>query len=219
MLDTRFPRPEGDVGNPCTWAFPAIYETLPAATPARVVRHDLDTRDLLQPCLRALHRLVGRGACLITTSCGFLALYQEELQRHSPVPVIASSLVALPAIQAALPAGRLAGVITFDSRELGERHLRAVRADPATPIAGVEDGVELYPVIREDRTALDTRRAAQDVCEAARQLQRTTPKLSAVLLECTNMPPYRQAVTEALGLPVHDVVGVVSEVYARLRAR
>lgn len=215
MLDTRFPRPPGDAGNPLSWPCAAIYETLPAATPRRVVRRDLDVGELLQPCVAAALRLVSRGARLITTSCGFLALFQDALQRRSPVPVVASSLIALPGVQSALPPGLVAGVITFDSRELGERHLHAVQADAQTPIVGVERGAELYRVIRDDLTTLDTRRAAQDMRNAALRLQRVAPNLGAVLLECTNMPPYRSLVAQTLRVPVHDILSVVGDARAR----
>jgi len=216
MLDTQFPRPPGDAGNPLSWPFPSIYETLPAATPRRVIRRDLTVDELLPPCIGAVQRLVSRGARLITTSCGFLALYQSALQRCSPVPAVASGLIALPAIQSALPAGQVAGVISFDSRELGERHLRAAGADPRTPIVGVQEGAELYRVIRDNLTTLDTRRAAQDMRDAAERLRRGTPNLGAVLLECTNMPPYRALVAKTVRVPVHDILGVVGDAHARL---
>jgi hypothetical protein len=32
-----------------------------------------------------------------------------------------------------------------------------------------------------------------------------------VLFECTNMPPYRDAVARALGLPVFDILTVLEE--------
>ncbi|MEM9966664.1 MAG: hypothetical protein AAF755_01045 [Pseudomonadota bacterium] len=40
MLDTRFPRIFGDVGNAQTWPFPVRYATVPHATPQAVVGAD-----------------------------------------------------------------------------------------------------------------------------------------------------------------------------------
>ena len=37
MLDTRFPRPPGDVGNAATWPFPARYRIVKGAESRRVV--------------------------------------------------------------------------------------------------------------------------------------------------------------------------------------
>src|SRR5207248_5412930 len=39
MLETRFPRIPGDLGNAETWPFPVLYKVVPGASPHRVV-HD-----------------------------------------------------------------------------------------------------------------------------------------------------------------------------------
>ncbi len=39
MLDTRFPRVLGDMGNAATWPFPVHYEVVRGASPDQVVRH------------------------------------------------------------------------------------------------------------------------------------------------------------------------------------
>src|SRR5712672_44108 len=38
MLETRFPRIPGDMGNGLTWPFPVLYKIVPGATPDRVER-------------------------------------------------------------------------------------------------------------------------------------------------------------------------------------
>lgn len=93
MLDTRFPRVVGDIGNPLTFDFPVLYRTLRGASPQRVVRE----RDpaLLAPFIDAGRALVEQGATAITTSCGFLVLFQRELKAALPVPVWTSSLLLL----------------------------------------------------------------------------------------------------------------------------
>ena len=37
MLETRFARIPGDIGNASTWPFPVLYRVVPGATPTRVV--------------------------------------------------------------------------------------------------------------------------------------------------------------------------------------
>lgn len=37
MLDTRFARIEGDMGNALTWPFPVLYRVVRGASPKRVV--------------------------------------------------------------------------------------------------------------------------------------------------------------------------------------
>ncbi len=83
MLDTRFPRPPGDVGNPETYAragIPVHFFTVEGASPKRIVE-EADPR-LIQPFVDAAVRLVAQGASMITTSCGFLAAYQRRCFRR-----------------------------------------------------------------------------------------------------------------------------------------
>ena len=79
-----------------------------------------------------------------------------------------------------------------------------------TPVAGVEDGEHLARVLLEDLPELDAEAAARDVVAAARRLRAAHPGLGTVVLECTNMPPYRDAVAAATGLPVLDVLDLVA---------
>jgi hypothetical protein len=51
--------------------------------------------------------------------------------------------------------------------------------------------------------------AAPEVLAAGRRLLAAWPDVGAVVLECTNMPPYRDALARELGLPVHDLVTLI----------
>src|SRR5262245_1577293 len=88
VLDTRFPRVPGDIGNAGTWPFPVRYRVVPQASPERVVRQQAE--GLLAPFLEAAQALVADGVRAITTSCGFLSLYQHEIAAAVPVPVFTS---------------------------------------------------------------------------------------------------------------------------------
>ncbi len=206
MLETRFPRPPGDIGNPETFGGRAIYEIVPGAVADRVVRAGAPDPALLAPFLAARDRLVAAGAGLVTTSCGFLARFQEALARDCPVPVVTSSLTALPTLAARY--GHI-GVITIHAGRLTPDYLMAVAAAADTPVEGTESGREITPKLLGDATDLDLAAAERDVVEAGKRLQARVPDLAAVLLECTNMPPYRAALTGALGLPVFDILTVL----------
>src|SRR5688572_15199686 len=78
MLDTRFPRPPGDVGNALTWPFPTQYRIVTGAHQQRIMGAKPDPT-LLAPFLEAARDLEALGVRAITTSCGFLAAFQREL--------------------------------------------------------------------------------------------------------------------------------------------
>jgi len=94
MLDTAFPRPVGDIGNAASFDFPVLYRTVEAAVPDRVVRQS--DRELLPAFIDAGQALIEDGAGSITTSCGFLVLFQKELEDALSVPVITRRFVRLP---------------------------------------------------------------------------------------------------------------------------
>jgi len=216
MLRTGFPRLLGDVGHPETWTFPTRYRVVETADVASVVKSGPLPLNLLMAFIDAGWSLVEEGATLITTSCGFLVTAQKALGEALPVPVVTSSLLQIPQVQASLPEGRRVGVLTFDSRRLSEWQLAAAGAAPDTPVSGIEEGGELHRVITEDLERLDAGAAEADVLAAGRALQEATPDLGAVVLECTNLSPYRAALSAALGLPVYDLVTLVE---GRLGAR
>lgn len=215
MLKTGFPRLPGDVGHPATWSCPTRYRVVEAATVASVVKSGPLPLPLLMAFIEAGWALVEEGATLITTSCGFLVTAQKPLAEALPVPVVTSSLLQIPQVQASLPPGRRVGVLAYDARRLSIAQLAAAGAPPDTPVAGLEGGSEFHRVIAEDLKQLDKRAAEADVLAAGAALQAACPELGAVVLECANLPPYRAALEAALGLPVYDLVTLVE---ARLAA-
>jgi len=209
MLKTGFPRPPGDVGNPATWSCATRYRVVQSADVAGVVRSGPLPLHLVMAFVEAGWALVEEGATLLTTSCGFLVTAQPALAEVLPVPVVTSSLLQIPAVQASLPEGLRVGVITFDARRLSAAHLQAAGAPADTPVVGLEEGSELHRVISQDVGWLDSEAAKDDVLTAGAALKERCPELGAVVLECTNLPPYRAALEESLGVPVYDLVTLV----------
>ncbi len=218
MLDARFPRIPGDMGNAATWPFPVLYRVVRGASPERVV---LDgARDLLDAFIAAARDLIDQGAEAITTNCGFLSIFQRELAEALAVPVATSSLLQFPFVQALLPPGKRVGILTVSRSTLTPAHLAAAAIPADTPIVGTESGREFFRVlIKAEKQDMDIDLAEADILAAGRQLVANRNDIGAVLLECTNMPPYAAALREALGLPVYDIVSMITWFHAGLRPR
>ena len=218
MLDARFPRIQGDMGNAGTWPFPVLYRVVRGASPERVVLHG--AAGLLPDFLRAAKELVDAGAEALTTNCGFLSLYQHEIAAHVGIPVMTSALMQVPWVQAMLPPGRRVGLVTICAAKLSPAHLAAVGVPADTPVAGTEGGRELFRVlIRAESQDMDVAASRQDVLDAGADLVRRHPEVGAIVLECTNMPPYAAALQEATGRPVYDIYTMVCWLHAGLRPR
>ncbi len=215
MLDTCFPRPVGDIGNPDTFArlgIPVCYQVVRGASPQRVVR-EADGQ-LIQPFVEAAQMLVEAGARLISTSCGFLARYQRELQAAVSVPVISSSLLWLSAPELA---GQCCGVLTIDAPALEASQFAGVGADPATLVGGVAAGCEFQRRVIGNQPCMDFRQAEQDVVSAALALTQKHPEITTLVLECTNMPPYAEAVRAATGKRVEHIVSLIEQTWRSTR--
>jgi energy-converting hydrogenase Eha subunit A len=203
MLDTRFPRPPGDVGHPDAFGVPVRQRMVQGAWPGTIVQSAAGLRaaGVAPAFVQAVQALEAEGARAITTSCGFLVLLQGELQAAVRVPVITSSLLQLPVLLAQHPK---VGVLTISAAALGPEHLLAAGV-PANRLGdvvvqGVEPTGEFVTAILGNRDTLDIERAGRDVVDAAMALKLREPSLQSVVLECTNMPPYRLAVEAATGL-------------------
>ncbi len=215
MLEARFPRIPGDVGNAGTWPFPVLYRVVKDASPDRVVRRGAE--GLLPAFIEAARELVATGADGITTNCGFLSVYQEEIAAAVGVPVATSSLMQAPMIQALLPPGRRVGILTISKATLSEAHLAAARVPQGTPVQGTDGGREFTRVILGDEPELDIGAAEADLIEAGEALVAAHPDVGALLLECTNMCPYAAALADHLALPVFDMTSFVRWFQSGLR--
>ena len=218
MLEARFPRIPGDMGNAETWPFPVLFKVVRGATPERVVLEG--ARGLLPDFVAAARELVDLGAEAITTNCGFLSLFQAELAAAVAVPVATSSLMQVPWVQATLPPGKRVGVVTVSGGSLTPAHLAAAGVPLDVPVVGTEGGREFFRVlIQAQAVDMDVDLAEQDILDAGRALVAAHPEVGAIVLECTNMPPYAAALREAVGLPVYDIYSMITWFQAGLRPR
>lgn len=208
MLDARFPRIPGEMGNAMTWPFPVHYKVVRSATPDIVVRRGAE--GMLGHFIDAARELVADGCDGITTNCGFLALMQDEIAAAVPVPVLTSSLMQVGMVNALLGPDKRAGILTISASTLTPLHLSKAGVPADTPIGSTEGGTEFTRAILGNEMELDVEAARADNVTAALALQAAHPNLGAIVLECTNMPPYAADIRAATGLPVFSIINFVT---------
>lgn len=198
QLDTRFPRIPGDVACPDTYAVPIEVLLVPKAKVGRIVTDDPMAIDIA-PFEEALAHAQGE---VIVTSCGFLAPWQAHLQALTDRPLIASSLGALDGlVQQFSPAELI--ILTFDDAALSLAHLGG-HGTYLNSIVGLPKTSHLRDVIAGNRTVLDVETATQDVTTLL--ADHCSDMTRHILLECTNLPPYKSAITQRLRLPCTDIL-------------
>ena len=218
MLDTRFPRIPGDMGNAATFPFPVRYHRVPGAGPDLVVRRG--AAGLLPAFIEGARQLEREGVGAITTNCGFLVTLQRELAASVRVPVFTSSLLLVPLVHRLLPPGRRVGIMTVSAATLGSDHLEGAGIGRDIPVAvtGLETEKEFTRVLLGDELVLDVDIAREEHVRVARRLVAEKPDVGAIVLECTNMPPYSADIQRETGLPVFDIVSLVTMVHGALLA-
>ena len=217
MLEARFPRIPGDMGNAATWPFPVLYKVVTGATPRRVVVERAE--GLLANFVAAAKELASLGADGLTTNCGFLSLYQRELAAAVNIPVATSSLMQVGLIESTLPPGKRVGILTVNGAALSPAHLTAIGVDPSLPIVGTEGGREFTRVMLGNEPTMDVAAAEKDILDAGGELLRGHANVGAILLECTNMVPYARALRDRYGLPVYDIYSFMTWFHAGLSPR
>jgi hypothetical protein len=221
LLDSKLPRPVGDVGNARTFDFPVLYEVAEGALPRHVVEEA--AQGLLGNFIRTAERLLERGVRAVATSCGFLAIYQREMASALGGPVATSALLQVPLVLQLLKPDMSVGVITANAARLSSGHMRAVGITPMDQeritLIGLEDTKHFYPVIvgnSPDELELD--RARSEVVAAASDALDRNPEIGAFVLECTNLPPYADSIRAVTGLPVWDVTTMVNWLESAVRS-
>lgn len=215
MLDTTFPRILGDVGHPETFSFPVIHRVIQGAGSRNVV---IDTdSDLLPLFIEGARALVKQGARAISTSCGFLAVFQRELASALDVPVFSSSLLQVHLARAVIRPDQKVGILTARRASLTEKHLTGVGiAGLPLAIVGMDEAEEFTATFIHGKETIDIDRCRREVEAAAVTLMASHPDVGAIVLECTNMPPYADSVRRITGLPVFDVVTMLEYAYLAL---
>jgi hypothetical protein len=214
LIDCFNPFVPGDVGNACTYDYPVLYHVVPDVTIKRLVEEgDLALTDKV---IDAARHLEAHGVKAITSDCGYMLHFQEALREAVSVPVMISSLVQLPFIAGLLPPSSSIGIICANSKSLTEEMLAI--AFPARnrrlTIAGMEAQPDFRAAILEEKGSIDPALVEEETLAVGRQLLARDPNIGAVLLECSNLPPYAKALQDAIGLPVFDFITMIDYVRA-----
>ncbi len=218
-LETYYGRPPGHIRNASTFQFPVMYRIVKGATAKRVVKQA--DPELLDPFIEAARELEQEGVMAITSSCGFLALFQDKLADCVNIPVFTSSLIQLSLVHRMLRPNQQVGILTASKSTLSEAHLNAVGAS-AVPVcvAGMDDQKEFCDVIIEGRrNELDLRRLGEEVLAVVNVMANTYSEMGALVIECTDLPPFAHLIQQQFNIPVFDIVTLTNMVYESLIRR
>jgi len=216
ILDAAYPCIPGNVGNASSFHFPVRYKVVKGASIDRLLKKRDMT--LLESFINAALELQEEGVKAITGACGFMALFQREVSDVVEVPVLLSSLLQIPFIYQTLSRKRKIGIVTADSKSLTSDHFISIGVSDEIPlvIRGMEDQKEFREAILEEKGSLDSDLIENEVLSVARELVTNNPDVGAILLECSDLPPYAHAIQVEFNLPVFDFTTMIQYVHAAL---
>lgn len=208
MLKTSFPRIPGDIGNATTFDFPVRYKVIEQANYESVVnKPDISLVNFFTDAAKELSR---EGCKAIFTSCGFLAVFQREIQAQLDVPFASSSLMQVKYIYDFMPKKRKIGIVTAYEKKLTQRHFEGVGIENIPKAVIGLEGTYFCDFLMNMPNEFDSERAKNDMIEVTGRLLKQNPDIAALVLECTNMPPFSAELQRVYGLPVYDVVSMIN---------
>ena len=203
QLDTSFPRIAGDIGSPETWRAGLDIHMVPELTVERVINSDPGATDMTA-VEAAMDRARGD---ILTTSCGFLSYWQDRLAARTARPFVSSALLALPDLRGRFADNELA-ILTFNADVLTSPAFAPSLGGFAGPVAGLAKESHLRQVIANDLLALDRQRAEDEIVRLVDGLC-AAGGLRALILECTNLPPYKQALKARFDIEIFDILTLI----------
>ncbi len=202
----------GNSTNPLTYPFPVLFERVVGANYQTVlVAPDVK---LVGAMVEAAESMIAQGVKAIITSCGFNAIFQKELADALKVPVFTSALMQIPFIHASLGGQKLL-VITASKHDLKPEHFHAVGVTDmhGIEIYGMDEMPEWSKISRSPDQPLSIEKVENEIVTLAVTAKEKHPNLGAVLLECTDLPPFADAVRKAVNLQVYDLSTMVALVH------
>jgi len=207
--DVYYPMVPGNIVNGYTFPFPVRLKAVTGLDIPNLFQAGDEVFDQIMVACKELER---EGCRAISAACGFFGNYQDKVAAAMDIPIAISSLVQLPWIATLLKPGQKIGVLTADQSSLSNKLLDA---------CGVSDQIKERLVIKdlchepefscilEGRGEFDNEIVKEEVVKKALEIIAQFPDTGAILLECSDMPPYAYAVQAATKLPVFDFTTLI----------
>ncbi len=207
--EVYYPMMPGNIVNGYTFDFPVRLKAVEGLDiPNLFAAED----EVLTHILRACHQLQREGVRAISAACGFFGNYQKQVAGAMDIPVAISSLVQLPWIASLIRSDRKIGVLTADQASLTDQLLYNCGITEELKQRLIIKDLRREPefsCILEGRGEFDNGAVEREVVGKALEIVTEYEETSAILLECSDMPPYAHAIQAAVQLPVFDFTTLI----------
>lgn len=201
-----YPKLPGNVVNATTFSFPVLYKK---------VSFEIEQLFNGDPALEkmivdAAKELVADGARAIIGACGYFAHFQKQVAAAVKVPVFMSSLCQIPIIKIGLQPDQKILVMCASGDNVNQEFFSKVGANLDDCVVQDVGSMESFAPIRWGKTVMDNERLTKDLAALAQKVVSEHPEIGAILLECSDLPPYACEIQRATGLPVYDFISLIN---------
>ena len=209
--ESAYPVIPGNVANCYTYSFPVQYKVVPCCTSTALLNSD---RSLLDGIIQTAKQFQSEGAKAISAACGFFGNFQSEVTDALDIPVYLSSLVQIPWIEIGLKSNQKIAVLTAYEQGLTTSLFKScgVHNTDRLVIGDLSKEKE-FSAIAEGRGVFDNEKLRDEVVQKAVELVEADPDIAAVLLECSDLPPYAYDIQKVVQLPVYDYITLIRWVH------
>jgi len=219
QLPANIPMLPGDMGNPTTFNFPVLYELIEEIDPFWVLAADPHPV-VMEKLIAGCKRLTMQGVRTIIGNCGFFANYQPEVAKSLDpgVQFFNGSLMQVPMLLTSVGSDKKVGVLTANaellipSPALKNSGVAAKDMDRIV-IFGNENGKEMQRITGETGR-FNPKGLEQELVALATKMVDENPDIGAIVLECTEFPPYAHAIQHAVRRNVWDFVTITNFMHA-----
>jgi len=206
LMNRVKPRLPGDVGNALTFPFPVQYSVIESAFGDRARR---GSKEILNEVITKAQELERAGVKAITSSCGYLIRFQEDIQRSVSIPVFMSSLLQIPLITKVIGRQKRILIVVADSECVDDQFLRTACLDGvAYRLLGLNSGFEFKRYVIDDAIEIYPDNIAREIESSISKTVCEDSSIGAILLECAQFPPFAKGIQEKVNLPVFDLISL-----------
>ena len=208
-VDLIYPKLPGNVANATTYSFPVLYKKVSF----EIEKLFAGDESIKQMIIDAARELEAQGVRAIVGACGYFAHFQEDVANAVDVPVFLSSLCQLPFIKLGLRKTQKIAVVAASGDNIDDNLLKKVGTDmDRLDIINV-GGLKSFAGIRYGKTGFDNDKLTSDLCGILEEHVSKNRDTGAILLECSDLPPYARAIQAVTGLPVFDFNSMIDLIY------
>ncbi|XP_044182280.1 uncharacterized protein [Acropora muricata] len=210
-LDYDYPPAPGDIDHPDSFNCDVYYKVVPGLT-FEMCQKGKMTDDVEKRFKQSIKWLVKEKKVNgITGDCGFMMNFQSIARQITKIPIFMSSLCQLPAVTCGYAETEQMIIMTANGkslepmRDLIRDECGVDTQDKRYNIVGCED-VPHFGQAVANGDKVNTKNATPGIVKKAVEALKKYPKSRAFLLECTELPPYSDAIRFHTGLPVYDSI-------------